>query len=46
MIGCMQNSTSVLMIHDLWNPSKNDLKKTMSQLLVQPTEKEFFQITI
>ena len=46
MIDCMQNSTSVLMIHALWNPSKNNLKKTMSQLFVQPTEKEFFQITI
>ena len=46
MIDCMQNSTSVLMIHALWNPSKNNLKKTMSQLFVPPTEKEFFQITI
>ena len=27
MIDCMQNSTSVLMIHALWNPSKNNLKK-------------------
>ena len=27
MIDCMQNSTSVLMVHDLWNPSENNLKK-------------------
>ena len=35
MIDCVQHSTSVL-IHDLWNPRKNNLKKTMSRVFVRP----------
>ena len=35
MIDCVQHSTSVL-IHDLWNPSENNLKKSMSRFLVRP----------
>ena len=35
MIDCVQHSISVL-IHDLWNPSENNLKKSMSRFLVRP----------
>ena len=35
MIDCVQHSTSVL-IHDLWNPSENNLKKSMSRVFVRP----------
>ena len=46
MIDCVQHSTSVL-IHDLWNPSENNLKKSMWRFFCATFSiKAFFKITV